>query len=156
MPLTTEQARAFGARGNRARWGTRRERLLARIRPQETGCWEWDGFHDERGYARVSSDRVHRLTFEEFVGPIPEGLEIDHLCRNPGCVNPGHLEPVTHAENVRRGLGGAYHRSLTECPHGHPYDEANTRVYRGMRYCKRCRVANERDRRARRRAEAAA
>lgn len=70
-------------------------------------CWEWLGSKDTTGYGRVSRDGVtrpaHRVAYEYLVGPIPGGLYIDHLCLNKGCVNPTHMEPVTHAENIRRG-----------------------------------------------------
>lgn len=69
-----------------------------------TGCWRWLGHCLSSGYGRVGARGIlaHRLAYEELVGPIPDGLEIDHLCRNRGCVNPAHLEPVTHVENLRR------------------------------------------------------
>lgn len=71
------------------------------------GCWLWDGNHNERGYPRVNAHgkngyKAHRLAYELYVGQIPSGMEIDHLCRNRGCVNPDHLEPVTREENNRR------------------------------------------------------
>lgn len=73
----------------------------------DEGCWEWQWATDRRGYGRVRhGDRTrfaHQVEYEKRNGDIPEGLELDHLCRNPPCVNPDHLEPVTHAENVRRG-----------------------------------------------------
>jgi len=75
-----------------------------------TGCWLWDANTTRGGYGhfKVSGRMVyaHRLAYEKLVGPIPDGLSLDHLCRVPGCVNPDHLEPVTHAENVRRGDSG--------------------------------------------------
>lgn len=77
-------------------------------RGYETPCWIWNGAPQSKaGYCRVhlrSGTRLaHRASYEQFVGPIPEGLQLDHLCRVPSCVNPEHLEPVTHAENGRRG-----------------------------------------------------
>lgn len=74
------------------------------------GCWIWQGPDNGQGYGTLRLPGVrkksyaHRVSYEMLVGPIPEGLYLDHLCRNPPCVNPDHLEPVTHAENVRRGL----------------------------------------------------
>ena len=113
----------------------------------ETGCWEWNGSLNNHGYAQSWDGRKpvlgHRLSYEEHCGPIPAGLTIDHLCRNSRCVNPDHLEPVTHRENMRRGRFG----SATHCPKGHPYDAANTRVERTRfgfgRRCRECaRVRN--------------
>jgi hypothetical protein len=73
-----------------------------------SGCWVWGGPRTELGYGvlwantRPRSRKAHRVVYEIHRGPIPAGLELDHLCRNPSCVNPDHLEPVTHAENMRR------------------------------------------------------
>jgi hypothetical protein len=110
------------------------------------GCWLWMGERDPLGYGRFrwrgrksTSVLAHRNAYEMVVGPIPEGLTIDHLCRNPACVNPAHLEPVTNEENVRRGLAGAYNRVKTHCKNGHPFDEENTAVYYGKRACRTCR-----------------
>ena len=80
----------------------------------------------------------HRYAYELTRGPVPEGMEIDHLCRNRACANPTHLEPVTHAENVRRGNGGWNSRAKTHCPQNHPYDEANTGHGSGRRHCRTC------------------
>lgn len=96
--------------------GSIEERLFPRI---EVGdCWVWLGNRERHGYGMVTINNkgrlVHRVLWEHLVGAIPSGLELDHLCRNPSCCNPDHLEPVTHAENVRRGFSGpatrAYHR----------------------------------------------
>lgn len=87
------------------------ERVMARVRVDETsGCWIFTGAISTSGYGRVGLGarseglaQAHRVTYEHLVGPIPEGLDIDHLCRVRACVNPAHLEPVTRRENCRRG-----------------------------------------------------
>lgn len=118
-------------------------------------CWIWKGSRSVAGYGYVRSGSrntcAHRVVYELLVGPIPEGLVIDHLCRNPSCVNPAHLEPVTQAENILRGLGPvAANAKKTECVHGHSFDEANTYVdSNGGRKCRTCRAAMERQRRKR-------
>lgn len=106
-------------------------------------CWNWAAYKRADGYGEFwlngQSRYAHRVAYELEVGEIPEGLTIDHLCRNTSCVNPSHLEPVTHAENVRRGDAGWRNAIKTHCPHGHPYDEANTYVNPdGRRDCRAC------------------
>lgn len=106
----------------------------------QSGCWNWTAGRDKRGYARLTIDGrsrlAHRLSYEEFMGPVPEGLELDHLCRNPRCINPEHLEPVTHAENMRRA---AEADRTDHCPSGHLFDEANTYLDKnGYRKCRAC------------------
>lgn len=88
------------------------ERLFAkRVRNPETGCWDWIGGIGSHGYGALWDGRqmtvAHRVMYELVVGPIPDGLDIDHLCRNRACVNPAHMEPVTRGENLRRGGGFA-------------------------------------------------
>ncbi len=113
----------------------------------DSGCWPWTAWA-KGGYGRFWTGArevpAHRVAYELLVGPIPDGLEIDHLCRNHGCCNPLHLEPVTHAENTKRGSGfAAVLSTRTHCPQGHPYDEANTYTWsrRGCtsRMCRTCR-----------------
>lgn len=73
------------------------------VSKENGGCWPWQGFTDFNSYGRFSRyGLAHRFAYEFLVGPIPKGLEIDHLCRNKSCVNPDHLEAVTHRENIRR------------------------------------------------------
>jgi hypothetical protein len=127
------------------------ERFWSRIDKTES-CWNWRGGLNSSGYGSIGVGGrvvlVHRWAYEHFVGPIPPGLQIDHLCRNRRCANPAHLEPVTASENCRRGECGAHlqdynvlaaaERARTHCPYGHPYDERNTLRYRGQRRCKTC------------------
>jgi len=105
------------------------------------GCWLWTGFISPTGYAKFGTPSLyaHRVAYEMEVGPIAEGFDLDHLCRVRHCVNPAHLEPVTHRENVLRGEGlAAKQARKTHCPKGHEYSEANTRLYAGRRYCREC------------------
>lgn len=125
------------------------ENLLRRLALKPNGCVEYNGGDNGVGYGKVNRDGrsvyAHRAMWELMVGPIPEGLELDHLCRNPPCVNVGHLEPVTHAENMRRAAA-----ARTHCPHGHEYD----RLTNGRRWCSRCRVAERQRAKAKKRAAA--
>jgi hypothetical protein len=102
------------------------------------GCWEWTAYK-RQGYGRFSMPGgpvlAHRLAWLMLIGPIPAGLVLDHLCRNPGCVNPAHLEPVTPGVNVMRGTGPiAANATKTHCPAGHPYD----RISAKRRECRTC------------------
>lgn len=113
------------------------EKRIAMI--PESSCWWWLGKLRPDGYGIASRRgvqiRAHRFVYETYVGVIPRGLTLDHLCRNPMCVNPRHLEPVTASENVRRALNlgavvAARQRNKTQCRNGHPYDKNNTRIIR--------------------------
>jgi len=112
-------------------------RFYSRIERDPSGCWLWTGARNRDGYGQLWLGRivyVHRWAYERFVGPIPEGLEIDHLCRVPACCNPAHLEPVTHAENIRRGYEA---KAQTHCKRGHELADAYV-TRDGRRDCRAC------------------
>jgi hypothetical protein len=114
--------------------------------PNEQGCMLWTGYITSQGYGRLSVRRrmmlAHRVSYELTFGLIPDGLPLDHLCRTPACVAPLHLEPVTQRENTLRGVGpAAVNARKTHCPQGHPYNEANTYLFRGSRNCRICHQA---------------
>lgn len=126
-------------------------------------CWLWTGTRNRRGrhpYGVVAYDDtqvlVHRLAYELLIGPIPEGFVIDHLCKTTLCCNPAtHMEPVTQAENVRRGESiFAQNARKTHCTHGHELAGANLRVdpKTGGRHCHACAIAASRRAQARERA----
>lgn len=114
-------------------------------------CWLWTGARDRQGYGKFylhpGSRLAHRVAFEALVGQIPEGLQLDHLRRNTGCVRPDHLEPVTQLENMRRR-----YTNVTHCVNGHEFTEANTywrpNGHRDCRACVRRRAASYKERKA--------
>ncbi len=115
------------------------ERFWEKIEPVPfSGCWIWVASLDGKGYGKINIGGVitaaHRFSYTHYIGIIPDGLELDHKCRVRSCVNPDHLEPVTHLENVRRGQVA----NRTHCPKGHAYDAENTYVYKGKRQCRIC------------------
>ncbi|MFE4834445.1 HNH endonuclease [Arthrobacter sp. NPDC056691] len=110
-------------------------------------CWLWTAALTEKGYGTFYFNGqcvgAHRWSWESVNGPVPDGLVLDHLCRVHDCVNPGHLEPVTIAENTRRavafGVYGSANRNKTHCPRRHPYNVENTYVSKsGSRHCRVC------------------
>lgn len=143
-------------------------RLLERTEiDQETGCWLWQGYVQRNGYGYMSGPKkgtrlgVHRVAHEEFIGPIPAGFQVDHLCHNANlatctevdqcthrrCVNPEHLEAVPARVNIlRSGSASAVNARRTECKHGHAFTLDNTRYdSHGRRVCRACSQAANQD-----------
>ena len=106
-------------------------------------CWVWIGSKTPNGYGTLNlfgkKHYAHRISYILYKKEIPKGLSIDHLCRNTSCVNPAHLEAVTHRENIRRGK--RYNRDKTHCKNGHEFTKENTYIWKGRpkaRYCRKC------------------
>lgn len=125
------------------------DRILMRMGGEDEGpgCWTWQGTKSKAGYGMVfykgKQRYVHRVVYEHYVGPIPPGMQLDHLCRNRACCRSGHLEVVTNKENARRGdagkATGAKQRAKEACPQGHKYAGANLIIDKnGWRYCRTC------------------
>ncbi len=132
-------------------------RFWDKVKIVASGCWEWQGTLS-RGYGdfyvrQQKTAKAHRLTYNYFKGEIPQGLEIDHLCRNKRCVNPDHLEVVTRSVNTLRGLLPQIMRAKrkSHCQRGHPFNKGNIYINpRGRRECIACRglaVKRHKDRR---------
>lgn len=129
--------------------------LLKKARITPAGCWEWIGAADGHGYGtgrfEGRTHKAHRIAYRLCTGPIPAGLQIDHLCRNRRCVNPAHLEAVSRSENCRRGLTGKAYGAViaarTHCPSGHEYTPTNTYRWRNHRQCRECRRRHDQARR---------
>lgn len=132
-------------------------RFWTKVR-RSPGCWEWIGSHNKSGYGQFGfsfarSVSAYRFAYEYVRGKVPAGLELDHLCRNPGCVNPYHLEAVTPYVNTMRGESPfAKKARQTHCKNGHPLSGDNLKVYirktngRKIRLCNICRKETERRR----------
>lgn len=105
-----------------------------RLVAEQGECLNWLGCLTPDNYGRLGGKYAHRVVYERLVGPIPAGLELDHLCRNTRCVKPEHLEPVTRAENMRRRYA-----AYTHCKAGHEFTDSNTYVMpSGGRRCRAC------------------
>lgn len=123
-------------------------RVAAKILPVD-GCWVWTGARVSAGYGSLGVGKktvsAHRFMYTALVGPIPEGLHLDHLCRNRACCNPEHLEPVTSRENTLRGetLAAAC-AAKTHCPKGHEYTPDNVLRAGRKRICRECRYLRSR------------
>lgn len=131
------------------------DRFMTFVEVDAAGCWLWTGARMKNGYGRFglgdgTTRFAHRVAYELFVGPIPDGLVIDHTCAVKQCVNPAHLEAVTNAENHRRWTA-----TIEYCPRGHAYDEANTLRNGPSRSCRTCRQEQYRRRSEARKAERA-
>ena len=135
------------------------ERLDGKYTVNQAGCWEWTGKTHTHGYGIIAACvvttgiapkelRAHRVSYEKYIGPIPDGMILDHLCCNRRCINPLHLEPVTNRENLRRG-GGYHSAAKTHCKYGHEFTEQNTLITKaGFRNCRTCAAKYQRRLRA--------
>lgn len=133
-----------------------KERLFSRIEKAD-GCWTWLGPHDKYGYGAIGAGgrggrvlKVHALVYTMLVGEIPRGKEIHHKCENKGCCNPDHLVTLTRSEHISitpRRYVGRTGRKASHCIHGHPFDEANTYIWKGTRTCRACNLRHTYNRR---------
>ena len=121
-------------------------------RAPANGCWNWTGAQDRKGYGRLWSFEAkapvlaHRVVYEYSRGKIPTEMQIDHLCRNPRCVNPHHMEVVTSRENTLRGNSPcARHARKTHCKRGHRFEGSNLRLIKNGQRCLACRTINWQD-----------
>ena len=124
------------------------ERAFKKVAFDSSGCWLWTGCIGH-GYGQIwagnkRNKSAHRVMYEAFRGPVPAGLELDHLCRVTACCNPFHLEAVSHTVNVQRGTRGGptlINANATECKYGHPLSGDNLYIYpSGKRGCRQCRA----------------
>lgn len=135
----------------REEWAGMSKRFSKKV-AEGTGCWNWIGASTESGYGTMLGlnkkvEYAHRIAYQLFSGPIPDGYEVDHLCKNIKCVNPLHLEPVTRVENNRRSnSASALNARKTHCKNGHAFTPENTymRADRNQKECLTCRkLAND-------------
>lgn len=128
------------------------QRILKSVEPNPNGCWIWKRQLYRNGYGRIQfggqNKRIymlaHRVSYDTFIGPIGDGLVLDHLCRNKACVNPQHLEPVSQKTNLNRGKDMIWmvRRKQTHCKHGHSLDDAIPEWKEGKIIGRKCRVCN--------------
>ncbi len=119
-------------------------RFWSKVWRSPYGCWYWESALDSDGYGVFrfpwGTFKAHRISYELANGPIPDGLTLDHLCRNRRCVRPDHLEAVTSTENIRRSP----RCQVTHCKHGHPFSGENLILRDGRRRCRACLNARSR------------
>lgn len=126
------------------------DRIAARLIVEDSGCWTLTGSTSSTGYHSIgvngTTHNAHRWLYEVVVGPVPEGLQLDHLCRNRACVNPDHLEPVSQSENLLRGDGfSGVNARKSVCVNGHDLVGHNVMIRKdGWRNCRECHNARRR------------
>jgi hypothetical protein len=133
----------------------RQAAFWAKVEINPGGCFFWKGGRTPGGYGRFadgrgSNEAAHRVAYRWLVGPIPPGMQLDHLCHNRACVNPAHLEPVTHVENIVRRI--PHNVPIDRCKRGHEFSAANTYLISGKRKCRTCWLAAMKRQRDRKRA----
>lgn len=125
------------------------ERIAASTIMLPNNCHGWTASRAGHGYPYISFNGkrqlVHRITHEQMFGPIPEGKEAHHECENKGCINPLHIRPVSHSENIKLSnpWKSSWLRKKTHCPEGHEYNQSNTYLWRGYRHCRSCRKTRQ-------------
>lgn len=124
----------MGLRGPKPRF----DRYIVEDKGHDTPCWIWTGTQVRGGYGQVTHRTAHRVLYEIHVGPVPDGLQLDHLCFQTACVNPEHLEPVTAAENMRRAAARFFDPDrFMGC--GHPRGENQyVNPYTAKKHCRTC------------------